>query len=75
MEPKLEQGDIVQIVDESHPWYGCILVVDEPKNWGMQGFLEYPTSNEGDGKHVSIWLRPTTDQIRLVGHVVLGFIN
>jgi len=41
----LEVNDIIQIVDKNHPWYSCLLIVDEVKSWGVQAFCIIPESN------------------------------
>lgn len=41
-------GDIVQITNDQHHWYPCILVVSELKSFGIQGFVFMP-SNDGSG--------------------------
>lgn len=40
-----EPGDIVQITNPLHPWYPCLLVVDEVKSWGVQAYVSIPRSN------------------------------
>lgn len=42
----LQQGDIVQITDETHAWYPCLIIVDEVKSWGIQGFTIIPTNDQ-----------------------------
>ena len=37
----LEPNDIVQCVPE-HGWAGCLVVVDEVRTWGIQGFVQVP---------------------------------
>lgn len=34
----LQAGDIVQITDPQHQWYPALIVVDEVKSWGIQGY-------------------------------------
>ena len=36
---------IVQITNEVHPWFGCTLVVDEEKSWGVRASICVPQSN------------------------------
>lgn len=62
-------GDIVQIVDEADPWFGCLLVVTEPKPWGVQGFVSVPGLNEPPG---AMYRRPRNEQIVRVGRVALA---
>lgn len=66
----LEEGDIVQVIDETHPWFGCLIVVTEPKSWGIQGFVSWPESNE-EHKLATAFTRLNYDKIKKVGHVVL----
>jgi len=44
----LEKGCIVQITDESDPWFPCLLIVDEVKSWGIQGYLTIPPNATGN---------------------------
>lgn len=70
------RGDIVQITDETHPWYGCLLVVTEPKHFGCQGFVAIPQSNDPDGPGpAQAFLRPRHAQITKVGRVALTLID
>lgn len=41
-------GDIVQITDEGHHWFPCLIVVSELKSFGVQGFAFMP-QNDGSG--------------------------
>lgn len=34
--------DIIQITNENHKWFGCILIVSETKSWGVQGYVAIP---------------------------------
>ena len=43
----MEIGDIIQITNETHPWYPCLLIVDEVKMWGVQAYCIVPQSNDG----------------------------
>lgn len=43
----MEKWDIVQIVDSKHPWFPCLLIVDEVKSWGVQAYVLVPSSNDG----------------------------
>lgn len=38
-------GDVVQIIDEKHPWFGCLLIVTEVRSWGVLAGAPIPTSN------------------------------
>lgn len=41
----IEQHSIVQVVPE-HQWAGCLVVVDEVKSWGMQGYVQVPMGGQ-----------------------------
>lgn len=38
-------NDIVQCVP-SHGWAGCLVVVDEVRSWGIQGFVQIPQGGQ-----------------------------
>ena len=42
----IREDDIVQITDEEHHWYPCLLIVDEVKPWGVVAYVLYPTNSE-----------------------------
>lgn len=43
---ELRPGDIVQITDERPGLLGALLMVDEVKSWGIQGFIHHVNSFE-----------------------------
>jgi hypothetical protein len=59
---ELKRGDIVQ-VDPSHEWGGCLVVITEPKGWGVQGFVQIPKGGRA-------YIRLNNDVIECVGHAV-----
>lgn len=65
---KFENGDIVQITDESHPWFPCLLIVDEVKNWGVQAYAIVPKSNDNSELPAQAFNRLSFDIIEKVGH-------
>ena len=36
----LKVGDIVQVSPENECFGGCMVVVTEPKTWGLQGYVQ-----------------------------------
>ena len=42
----MAENDIIQITDEAHAWYGCLLVVDEVKPWGVIAYMTIPQTND-----------------------------
>ena len=41
----IEKGTIVQITNKEHNWFPCLIIVDEVKTWGIQGYLVVPTND------------------------------
>ena len=62
-----EENDIVQIIDEAHPWYPALLVVDEVKSWGVQAYCHVPQSNI-ENETAQAYNRLKNEQIVKVGH-------
>lgn len=56
-DPTCEPGDVVQITDDSHPWFPAILVVDEVKTWGVQACVLVPQSNVPPSSCSEAWNR------------------
>jgi hypothetical protein len=68
-ERKIEMGDVVQITNQDHHWFGCLIVVSEPKTFGCQGYISIPHDNVGDVRDAHI--RLNTEDFEYVGHAVL----
>lgn len=62
-----EVGTIVQITNESHAWFPCLVVITEVKGWGVQGYVSMPTGN-GIG---NAFIRLKHDEIEWVGRAVV----
>ena len=60
-------GDIVQIIEEKHPWFPCLLIVSEVKSWGVQAYALIPSANDGSSPPGSAYNRLTNEQIKKVG--------
>ncbi len=71
MDPRIKAGSVVQLNEHAgDPCYvGCLLIVDEIKPWGVQGFI--PTPDRRGEPAASVWLRPKWDAIELIGTAVL----
>lgn len=67
----IEKGDIVQIVNQDHAWFGCLLVVDEIKKWGVQAYCLIPTSNDGSEQPGSAYNRLDYFAIAKVGRAIV----
>lgn len=66
----MEPGDIVQIIDESHQWYPCLLIVGEDKGWGVMAACLSPLSNTGNDVGEA-WIRIKNEQFEKVGKAVI----
>lgn len=67
-EREWEKGDIVQVVNESHYWLGVLVVVDQPKSFGVQGYAIVLTNQEEPNGRA--YIRLNHADIELVGKVV-----
>lgn len=38
----VKRGDIIQANENAKDWCGCVLIVDEVREWGVQAFLRIP---------------------------------
>lgn len=61
---KVQAGDVVQIDPAHDPdgFGGCLMLVTEPKSWGVQGFVHIPGGDGGDA-----YYRVKFDRIEWVG--------
>ena len=66
---EIEEGDLVQIIDQEHSWFPCVLMVDEVKDWGVQACVIIPNSN-GVSRAYN---RLKYDQIKKVGFSLFTF--
>lgn len=57
---KLKRGSIIQANEKAKDWCGCVLIVDEVKDWGVQAFLHIPA--KGDA-----YIRLRTEQFDALG--------
>ena len=65
----LKSGDIVQITNQDHHWFGCLIVVSEPKSFGCQGYISIPKDNVGNV--ADAYIRLNHADLEVVGHAVL----
>ena len=42
----LNKNDIVQITNQEHNWFPCLIIVDKVKSWGIQGYIILPTNDD-----------------------------
>lgn len=36
------KGTLIQVNEKIDDWFGCVMIVDEVKNWGVQAYLKIP---------------------------------
>lgn len=70
MTTQVKQGDIIQIIDEAHPWFPCLAIVTEPKSFGCQACVLVPHSND-ENKVGQAYFRPTFGQFAVVGEATV----
>lgn len=68
----MKRGDVVQITDEKHPWFPCLLIVDKAKSWGVQAVCLIPNSNERNDVRQA-FNRLKTEQVEMVGKARISF--
>jgi hypothetical protein len=62
----LSKGDIVQIVNDKHRWFPCLIIVNEIKSFGIQGYITLPTNDkESNG---NAFTRLNSEDITKVGY-------
>lgn len=69
-EMNVKPGDIVQVTDETHPWFPALLIVSEVKVWGVQAGCLVPRSNV-ENDVATAWNRLKTGSFERVGAAVI----
>ena len=62
----LTRGTIVQITNEQHHWFPCLIIVDEVKSWGIQGFITIP-NNSKEEANGNAFIRLKNEDFEVVG--------
>ena len=39
---RVYKGSLIQVNEKIHDWFGCVMIVDEVKSWGVQAYLKIP---------------------------------
>ena len=60
----IKKGSVVQGNENSGEWCGCLLIVDEVKDWGVQAGMKVPFNGVA-------YIRLTFDQIEYIGEAIL----
>lgn len=63
----MQKGTIVQITNNEHHWYPCLVIVSEVKSWGIMGYLSIPDS----GNVGNAFIRISTGQFEVVGEALI----
>jgi hypothetical protein len=61
----LNKGDIVQIINERNRWFPCLVIVNEIKDFGIQGYITLPTNDEEANGNA--FIRLNSEDITKVG--------
>lgn len=60
-------GDVVQLDPDHYDMFGgCLVLVEEPKPWGMQGYVLIPIEREK--LPARAYIRATWEHMEFVGH-------
>ena len=62
----ISKGVIVQITNKEHHWYPCLIIVDEVKIWGIQGYTTIP-NNKRDEPNGDAYIRLKNNEFETVG--------
>jgi hypothetical protein len=60
----MERNQIVQVTNEKHHWYPALVVVDEVKSWGIQGYSHIPHQGQA-------YIRLKNEDIEVVGKAII----
>lgn len=66
-----KEGDVIQIIEPSHPWYPALLIVDEAKTWGVQAGCIVPNSNTDAASTSTAYNRLKNGDFEVVGSAIL----
>lgn len=61
---RVKVNDVIQCNEKTNIWEGCLMIVEEVKEWGVLAGLKIP--NQG-----TAYLRLKHDQYELIGKAVL----
>ena len=61
----MKPGDIVQITNENHHWYPCLIIVSDVKSFGCQGYVLIP-HNDGELPDIA-YIRLSSEEYEQVG--------
>lgn len=60
----VRKNDIIQAIEGTGIWQGCLLIVDEVKSWGVQAYMTIPDQG-------TAFMRFKTGEFEIVGHACM----
>lgn len=60
----IKKGSVVQANENAGEWCGCLLIVDEVKDWGVQAGMKVPFKG-------AAYIRLRFDQVEYIGEAIL----
>ncbi len=68
------KGDIIQITDESHPWFPALLIVEKSTEKNVLATCLTPMSNAKGSRCAQCSIRLKYDQFEICGqaHITIG---
>mgnify|MGYP001577521367 CR=1 FL=1 len=67
----MNSGDVIQITNEDHHWFPCLLIIDEVKSWGVQAFVIIP-NNERNTPNATAYIRLSYADFEVIGPATLA---
>jgi len=64
----LNNGDVVQIINEEHRWFPCLLIVDKVKSYGVEAYTITPTFIGGISSITTAPTQLLDSDIKFIGH-------
>ena len=66
---EVTKNDIIQAIEGTGIWQGCLLIVDEVKSWGVQAYMTIP--NSAISSQGTAFMRFKTGEFEVVGHAYM----
>ena len=60
----VRKNDIIQAIEGTGIWQGCLLIVNEVKSWGVQTYMTIPDQG-------TAFTRFKTEEFKVVGHACM----
>lgn len=66
----IHENSVVQITDNKHPWFGCIVVVKKIRKEGIQAFAIIPDNSPG--VNAAAFINLSKETYEYIGHAVVA---